>query len=224
VLVSQHNPAMQDIAQSLTNSLDRDGKGGMRADLPMGNNKITGLSPGVDDTDAATMGQLTAGVGVPIGAVIDFWGTTPPEGFLFAAGQEISRETYSTLFAIIGTAGGVGNGSTTFNLPDYRGRVAAGKDDMGGTSAARLNTIASTTLGTAGGLQTHTLTTAQLAAHSHTVTDPGHNHSTWGLETGGGDGGSGAAFASPIGTGEATTGITIANAGSGDAHNIIRFV
>lgn len=222
ILVSQHNPPFNDVAQALTNSLDRDGKGGMRADLQMGGYKISNVAPGVADTDVATVGQLGAeSVSVPIGGVIDWWGSTVPDGFLLCYGQAVSRTTYADLFAAIGTAAGSGDGSTTFNVPDYRGRVGAGKDDMGGVSAARLNTIASTTLGTTGGSQTHTLTTAQLAAHSHGVTDPGHSHT--GLRTGGSfplddEGGLLAATT----TSSNTTGITIQNAGSGQAHNNIQ--
>jgi microcystin-dependent protein len=171
VLVSQHNPAMGDIGEALTNSLDRTGKGGMLGNLPMGGNRVTNVAPGVDPTDAATVAQLTSGTSTPLGAVIDFWGSTVPEGFLLCAGQEISRSTYAALFAVIGTNAGAGNGTTTFNLPDYRGRIGAGKDDMGGTAASRLTNAASgvsgATLGAAGGSQTVTLTEAQMPAHTH---------------------------------------------------------
>jgi microcystin-dependent protein len=227
ILVNQHNPAMQDIATSLSNSLDRDGKGGMRADLPMGGNRITNLADGVDAQDAATVAQLSAAIAVPIGGVIDFAGSTPPTGFLLCYGQAISRTTYASLFAIVGTSFGTGDGSTTFNLPDLRGRVSAGKDDMGGSAASRLTNAASgvagTTLGASGGAQTHTLTTAQLASHSHSVTDPGHQH------TGAGAGvanvaGGGTPIASGVSgvTGTSTTGISIASAGSGEAHNNVQ--
>jgi microcystin-dependent protein len=81
-------------------------------------------------------------------------------GTLLCFGQAVSRTAYAGLFAALGTTYGVGDGSTTFNLPDMRGRVAAGKDDMGGSSAARLSSIiASTTLGGAGGGQTNTANT-----------------------------------------------------------------
>lgn len=58
--------------------------------------------------------------GMPIGSGCDFFGNTPPEDFMFADGSAISRTTYAELFAIIGTAYGAGDGSTTFNLPDKR--------------------------------------------------------------------------------------------------------
>jgi microcystin-dependent protein len=214
ILVSQHNPPFQDIAQSITNSLDRDGKGGMRADLAMGGNKITGLTPGTADTDAATVGQIAGAViSVPIGSVIDYWGATPPDGYLFPYGQEVSRTDYAALFAVIGTAAGAGNGTTTFNLPDYRGRVGAGKDNMGGTAASRLTNAASgvtgTTLGATGGSQTHTLTTAQIPSHDHTV----------GYVAGAVGSGATPFFAlsaSPLGT------IDTGNTGGGTAHNNVQ--
>ena len=223
VLVSQHNPPMQDIEAALSSSLDRDGKGGMRADLPMGGNRITNLEPGVASTDAATVGQISNEFGSPLGVVLDYWGTTPPEGYFFCAGQEISRSTYADLFAVIGTSAGAGNGSTTFNLPDYRGRVGAGRDNMNGTSAGRLNTLSSSTLGAAGGAQTHTLTEAQMPSHTHTVTDPGHTHTYDKAENTFGGGATGSSASSTSGTtGTSTTGISIASAGGGAAHNNVQ--
>ena len=70
------------------------------------------------------------------GEVVPFAGSTAPAGALFCYGQTVSRTTYAGLFAVIGTTYGVGDGSTTFNLPDLRGRVAAGKSDMGGSMLA----------------------------------------------------------------------------------------
>ena len=109
----------------------------------------------------------------PPGVILPFAGATAPDGFLLCYGQAVSRDTYSDLFAAIGTTYGAGDGSTTFNLPDLRGRVAAGKDDMGGTAANRITNggsgIVGTTLGANGGAETHTLTTAQIPNHSHTI-------------------------------------------------------
>jgi microcystin-dependent protein len=89
------------------------------------------------------------------GEVKPFAGATAPAGHLLCFGQTISRTAYAGLFAVLGTTYGAGDGSTTFNLPDLRGIVVAGKDDMGGTNANRLSSVmASTTLGAGGGQQT----------------------------------------------------------------------
>lgn len=108
---------------------------------------------------------------IPSGAVFPYAGTTEPSGYLFCYGQAISRSTYSDLFSAIGTTYGTGDGSTTFNLPDLRGRVVAGQDDMGGSSANRLTGasggVNGDTLGASGGDEGHQLTEAELAAHTH---------------------------------------------------------
>lgn len=117
------------------------------------------------------------------GTVLPFAGAAAPNGRLLCYGQAVSRADYPNLFAAIGVTFGAGDGSTTFNLPDLRGRVPAGKDNMGGTPANRLTTASSgvdgPTLGAAGGSQAHTLTTAQMPAHGHTATDAGHGHSVY---------------------------------------------
>lgn len=110
----------------------------------------------------------------PIGTVVDFAGSTAPTGWLLCYGQAVSRTTYAALYSIIGTTYGVGNGTTTFNLPDARGRVIAGKDDMGGTSANRLTNqsggLDGDTLGANGGAETHTLSLAQIPNATGSVT------------------------------------------------------
>lgn len=101
------------------------------------------------------------------GSIMAYAGPSAPTGWLMCNGQNVSRSTYSALFAAIGTNHGAGDGSATFGIPDLRGRVIAGKDDMGGSSAARLNSMASTTLGGSGGSQSHQLSPEELPAHNH---------------------------------------------------------
>src|SRR4029079_5860775 len=91
------------------------------------------------------------------GEVVPFAGRLAPAGALCCSGQQISRTAYAGLFAVIGTAHGVGDGSTTFNLPDLRGRVAAGQSDMGGSDAGTL--AGGGTLGAALGGQTQVANT-----------------------------------------------------------------
>ena len=117
--------------------------------------------------------QLTGVVSVPTGAVMPYAGSSAPGGWLFCAGQAVNRTTFAALFAAIGTTYGAGDGSTTFNLPDLRGRVAVGRDDMNGAAASRVTSggsgINGAALGASGGAETVTLTTAQMPAHTHNV-------------------------------------------------------
>jgi microcystin-dependent protein len=108
---------------------------------------------------------------VPIGGMIDFTGSTAPNSsFVLPYGQAISRTTYSTYFSLVSTTYGSGDGSTTFNVPDLRGRVVAGKDDMGGSSANRLTDaddgLNGDTLGDTGGGETQVLVTGNLPAYT----------------------------------------------------------
>lgn len=73
---------------------------------------------------------------LPAGSMVDFAGTTAPSGWLMCDGAAVSRTTYASLFAALGTAYGTGDGSTTFNLPDYRGRFARYNDNMNTTAGA----------------------------------------------------------------------------------------
>ena len=118
---------------------------------------------------------------MPTGTVLPFAGINAPTGYLFCDGDAISRTTYSSLFGIIETTYGVGDGSTTFNIPDLRGRVIAGQDDMGGSSADRLTGLSGgvngDNLGATGGSETHTLTTSEIPAHTHDFPIDGNNGS-----------------------------------------------
>jgi len=154
---------------------------------------------GTNTTQIATTAFVLAN-GVPTGGLV-MWPTgSAPSGFLLCTGTAVSRTTYAALFAIVGTTFGVGDGSTTFNLPNYTNRMPYG-----------------TTVGTTGGSAD-----AVVVSHTHTATstvaDPTHNHGT-------GAGGNFALFsggtsvASSVGgtnlgivstTGAASTGITVA--------------
>lgn len=234
---SQHNPAMQDIANALSNSVDRDGTGGMRAPLNMGGNAIQNVAAGVSPSDVATVAQLSTGT-FPVGAIIDFAGSSPPTGWLVCGGQSISRTDYAALFAVIGTTFGSADGGS-FNLPDLRGRVSAGRDfTVNGVTANRLTSTTmtpnGTTLGANGGTQTHVLTEAQMPAHTHTVsgnTNSAGSHSH-GAPVGSGTGSE--QFARVVGTADnaLSTGTagdhthTLAGtadaAGGGQAHPIVQ--
>jgi microcystin-dependent protein len=184
----------------------------------------------VGDTNVkATLTGTTVNLSLGItGGVIAYAGSSAPAGWLLCAGQAVSRTTFADLFAVTGTTYGVGDGSTTFNLPDLRGRVPAGKDDMNGSAANRItNAIAGfigTVLGAFGGDQ-------NMHQHTHTatVTDPGHTHGPGNLLTMNGagvpqnfGGGTRTLFEFTAGTSSATTGITVgnANAGTGTSQNV----
>ena len=109
--------------------------------------------------------------GTPVGTSIEGYWTIPPDGYLLEDGSAVSRTTYANLFNIIGTMFGTGDGSTTFNLPDSRGRVAVNK-----SSDTEFNT-----LGKKYGEKVHTLTIAEMPVHthiqnSHNHTQNAHNH------------------------------------------------
>lgn len=99
---------------------------------------------------------------LPPGMTVPYGGASAPTGWLLCNGAAVSRTTYSALFAAIGTAYGVGDGSSTFNLPDLRGKVPVGKDS--GTFSA---------LGAQGGVESNNL------AHAHSTDVQGyHAHTT----------------------------------------------
>ncbi len=110
----------------------------------------------------------------PTGAMQMYAGATAPTGWLFCDGSAVSRTTYVTLFSVLSTTYGAGDASTTFNVPDMRGRVPVGVGTGTGggasgtgapTGGAALTAIARSTWK---GEETHVLTVAELAAHTHT--------------------------------------------------------
>lgn len=223
---SQHNPALVDLYAMMTQSLSRDGQGGMRAILDMSGFVVRNVGEATLDSDAVSLAQSRAN-GVPVGASMDYAGSTAPPTWMFEYGQAISRVIYADLFDVIGTTYGTGNGTTTFNLPDCRGRVVAGKDNMGGTSANRLTTpLNGDVLGGVGGAEGQTLSVAQLPPHNHggnTGNAGAHDHAI-SVRSDLSGGGSSSAYA--LSGSASATGVnaapnhnhSIASQGGGDAH------
>lgn len=168
----QHNRPLEDIGQALTDSLPRDGSAPMTSNLDMGGKKISNVAAGTAQNDAVTIGQFQSAL--PLGTVVDYAGVTPPPGWLFCAGQFVSRTTYAGLFAVIGTTFGPGDNLTTFALPDLRGFVVAGRDNMNGGPAGRITAASGgldgTVMGRSGGSQGTILGIQNMPAHSHTAT------------------------------------------------------
>ena len=137
---------------------------------PTGPTGLTG-STGAAGPTGATGPTGPAGVQPPTGSITAWAAPTgAPTDWLACDGTAISRTTYSALFVVIGTTWGVGNGTTTFNLPDLQGRVLAGVE----ATATRLTTanpddsnITSTVVGSTGGNQYPQLHTHTQNAHSH---------------------------------------------------------
>ncbi len=111
-----------------------------------------------DSSQYGTYPNCYAYDSLPIAASIEGYWSSPPSGYLLEDGSAVSRTTYSDLFAAIGTTYGAGDGSTTFNLPDSRGRVTVNLS----AADAEFNTI-----GEKYGEKTHIMSLAELPAHSH---------------------------------------------------------
>lgn len=159
-----------------------------------------GTSGNILTSNGTTWTSAAAPVSVPTGGLMMWPGSLAPSGWLLCAGAAVSRTTYSALFAVVGTTFGAGDGSTTFNLPDYRDRMPIGA----GTTYNANST---------GGSKD-----AVVVSHTHTATDSGHTHPfTASVNSFGPRGGSGSEYwgASPssstTGTGNAS--ITVASAG-----------
>lgn len=153
---------------------------------------------------------------VPTGTVFPYAGSSAPTGYLICDGAAVSRTTYATLFALIGTTYGVGDGSSTFNVPDIGGRVVAGKESSATRLTSGVSGVDGATLGATGGNQ-------NMHQHTHAVTDPGHTHTHFTLlnAIGGGAGGwTIQASGGTTATSSNTTGITNANTGSGSSQNV----
>ena len=114
--------------------------------------------------------NLSGIAGVPAGLVLPYAVSSAPSGYLLCNGQAVSRSTYSTLFAIVSSLYGNGDGSSTFNVPDLRGRFVAGWDaGTGVLTSVTASMIVGSTIGNTGGTQNVALTVAQMPAHVHTA-------------------------------------------------------
>jgi microcystin-dependent protein len=130
--------------------------------LSVTNNATFAVSPtaptpttGDNTTKVATTAFVQNSIAnVPSGSLLMWPTTSAPSGYLLCDGTAVSRSTYATLFSLIGSTFGSGDGSTTFNLPNYTGRMPYG-----------------TTIGATGGSAD-----AIVVSHTHTITDPGHFH------------------------------------------------
>jgi len=135
-------------------------------------------------SSAGTSGQLlqsngaaapswVASPGVPTGSLFPYAGSSAPTGYLLCDGSAVSRTTYATLFGVLSTTYGAGNGSTTFNLPDLRGRMPLGAGtgvglNASGTGAPSGTAQTARTAGQWGGEETHLLTSSEMPQHNHT--------------------------------------------------------
>ena len=165
---------------------------------------------------------------MPTGAILEYGGLSAPTGWLLCNGDAVSRTTFAALFAVIGTTYGVGNGSSTFNVPNRINRFGVGAGGLyarGSTGGAATETTSTAGAHSHGGATAgHTLTEAQMPSHSHGVIDPGHTHAIAGdrsSATGSGD------ITSPLApvynntsqSTSSTTGISISSTGGNQAHS-----
>jgi microcystin-dependent protein len=149
-----------------------------------------------------------SGSGVVYTGIISAFGAAPPPlGWLACDGAAVDRIVYAGLFSVIGTTWGVGDGVTTFNIPDLRGKFALGAGVI--------------PIGSSGGTDSVVLSVGNLPAHNHAISDPGHDHTTLAeddiVTTGTDPGG----VTTGGTTGTATTGITTQNTGSNAAFSIL---
>lgn len=155
------------------------------------NSNLNALATGVNTIDTAqltasatkpvtyaTLGLDTLDVLTPIGSLVDYAGAgdpTPGSGstkWLLADGRAVSRTTYAALYAVTSTTYGVGDGVTTFNLPDFRGRVSVGPDTMTVAQGAASRLLANNTRGAVGGAETFSIASANIPQITSDTTTP----------------------------------------------------
>lgn len=165
-------------------------------------------------TDSTQLLQAIKTIAVPTGRVDMFAGASTPLGYLLCNGAAISRTTFAALFTAIGTVWGAGDGTTTFNVPDLRGRAPVGAGQGTG--------LTNRALAANGGAETVALTAANNGPHTHSIVDPGHFHGANAYFNNGFGPGLNAALdpnAPGYNTLSSVTGVTVASSGSGTAHD-----
>lgn len=122
------------------------------------------------DTQGKISIRVTASMekkGVPAGTLAAWPVEKLPDGWVVCDGRALERGEYAVLFSVIGGQYGTGDGTTTFNVPDLRGRVVVGADNMGGSAADVIGGSWAQTLGAKYGEEGHVLTIAEMPAHQH---------------------------------------------------------
>lgn len=242
ILSSAVNANFSDIATGLSDCVTRDAQGAVTGNLlfsstgflqlPNGTSVQRPSSPvagyaryNTTNNEFEYYNGTTWGGGiVPIGGLVPYTGSTAPNtSFVIPVGQAISRTTYATYFSLVSTTYGIGDGSSTFNVPDLRGRTPFQVDSGGsGRITVAGGNFDGTVLGNSGGGQNHTLTIGEMPSHNHTVTDT-HTHTYNDPNVGGANTKSGTLSGGNATNTSATTGgsISINNAGSGNPHTIL---
>jgi microcystin-dependent protein len=141
--------------------------------IPLASTTRTGLMPKLNnDQNAYLNGQgAWAQIVIPAGVMWDFAGAAAPSGWFICDGSAKSRTVYAALYSALGGASspwGQGDGSNTFNIPDFRGRMAIGAGQGAG--------LTNRALGANGGAEAHALATAELANHGHTIVAGSDSH------------------------------------------------
>jgi microcystin-dependent protein len=269
IQASQHNPSLEDLGSAMSARLMRSGAAPMTGPLKTVDGSVG--SPAIQFNSDGTTGvyKTPNGIGVSVagvkvaefvsggikgarflGELIVYSGLTAQSLTVFPYGQTLSRATYADLWAFAQTEIASGNtfynngdGSTTFGIGDMRGRVPAGKDDMGGTAANRLTTASGftpTTIGASGGVQLVTLSAAQLpvvtpsftgtqgtVSVTSTTSDIAHSGSVGGISSGSGTNAAALAFSGSFVGGVNSSGLftpsgSVSSFGGGGAHGNVQ--